>query len=87
MASQDERGKEFAEVFGQFVNTMGGGPDRKIAIEAMMRDHRTLQQGMMRFCIEYIEAMAEQSHDLRNEASVKLAKKIVKIEDRHLPMI
>lgn len=88
MSGRDLSGEEFAKVFSEFSNNMNDSA-KKEAIEKMMRDHRTLQQNMMRFCMEFIEAMSNQQYDLRNEASVKLAKEIMEIDsvDRILPKV
>lgn len=44
----------------------------------MSREHRTLQQGFTRLAVAWILDLAKREHyDLRNEASVTLAKKIV----------
>jgi hypothetical protein len=74
-------GEVFADQFSRFVNNMSSEP-KKAAIAKMLRDHRTLQQGMMRFFMQFVEGMANNQHDLRNEASVELAKAILKIDDR-----
>lgn len=39
--------------------------------------HRTEQQNVMRFCAAFVQAMANNRTDLRNEASVEFAKSIV----------
>jgi dGTP triphosphohydrolase len=86
---QEEKGFEFADLFSQLVNS-SSRKTRDAAIGKMLRDHRTLQQGMMRFVMDYIEGMAEKQHfDLRNEASVKLAKAIMELPSdiRSLPLI
>jgi hypothetical protein len=82
-----QRAKDFVDQFSSFVNDMGR-PEKE-AIELMGREHRTLQQNMTRFCVRWLEHLAKQTeYDLRNEASVQLAKKFVdEIEDRHLPFI
>jgi hypothetical protein len=82
----EKEGKEFANTFSRFVNNMNREP-KKHAIEAMLRDHPTLQQGMMRFFMEFVEGMAEQRGDLRNEGSIALAKEILKIKNRCLPFV
>ena len=53
-------------------------------------DHPTLQQSFMRMVVQFIEKMADKPYyDGRNEASVKLAKKLKPIieENRGLPCI
>lgn len=84
-----EDGERFAEEFSNFCNDMRKGP-KSVALEKMMREHRTIQQNMMRFCLAFIAKMADQNHDFRNEASVKLAKEIMErteYESRALPYI
>jgi len=81
-----------AKVFvDQFVK-FAGGSRRAIpeAVDLCMAEHRTNQQSLMRFCVAFIEAMAEQKTDLRNECSVQLAQKFVQAttaRDRALPYI
>jgi hypothetical protein len=83
--------RETKSLADEIVSISGCGHNaehRESLIDHILRDHRTNQQNVMRFVFAFIEAMAEQQHDLRNEASVSLAKQIIdKIEDRHLPYI
>lgn len=61
-----------------FLNTMGDGEAIKGFVEAMSRQHRTLQQGFTRLVVAWILDLSKREHyDPRNEASVMLAKKIV----------
>ncbi len=71
-----ERGEEFAKQFSSFVNSYSLDAN-EYAVAKMVRDHRTLQQNMMRFVMLFITEMAKNGSDLRNEDSVELAKKIV----------
>lgn len=65
-------------VMSTFLNTMGDGDAIKGFVAAMSREHRTLQQGFTRLVVAWILDLAKREHyDLRNEASVMLAKKIV----------
>jgi hypothetical protein len=86
---EEARGKEFAKAFSDFVNIMSNDQAEQHAIDAMLREHRTLQQSMMGFIMKFIEQMSKQNHDLRNEASVKLAQRImdIPVEDRILPFV
>lgn len=87
--TEREDGEAFAAEFSNFCNTMSGLP-QGIALDLLMRDHRTIQQNMMRFCMAFIARMADQSYDLRNEASVELAKEIMERTDyasRALPKV
>jgi len=82
-------GEEFANAFSNFCNVMAQAP-KAVAIDKMLRDHRSIQQNMMRFCMAFIARMADQSSDLRNEASVKLANEIMENTEyasRALPRI
>lgn len=74
----ETEGEEFAGDFSRFVNSSLSKP-REAAIKAMLNDHRTLQQGMMRFFLDFASAMALSEHDARNEASVLLAQEITLI--------
>jgi hypothetical protein len=83
-----EVGEKFAEEFSKFLNRFGNR-HTKPAIAKMLRDHRSIQQATMRFFMEFVEGMAESGSDLRNQASVDLAKEIMKIDSkkRVLPFI
>jgi len=79
---------EFARAFSQFSN--GGRLHYPDAVALCLRDHPTNQQGMMRFCIAFIEGMAKQRTDARNEAAAAFAKKVIAnidARDRTLPLI
>ena len=84
--------KQFIDSFSKFVNNMNDEPKHE-AIELMTREHRTLQQSMTRFSICWLERLAryqDVEFDLRNEASVRLAKEFVEnipLEERALPFI
>ena len=73
-----------------FLNSMCNTENEVKFIELMSRAHRTLQQSYTRFVMRWIGKMAMTEYfDGRNEASVKLCKKIinaVKDEDS-LPLI
>ncbi len=85
MKDRDEVAAEFAAQFSSFVN--GSSSLSEKVAEAMARDHPTLQQGYMRFFMLFCEKMAAQKWtDLRNEASVKLAKSILPL-NKGLPLI
>jgi hypothetical protein len=83
------RGKQFADTFSKFVNS-SLTPDVDEAVQAMLCDHRTLQQSMMGLFMKFAEEMSKSEHcDMRNQASVKLAKSIMKLDEsvRVLPSI
>ena len=80
---------DFADAFSSFVNC-NSNSRLVTAAKLASQDHRTLQQKMMVFCIAFIENMAINRTDARNEASVDLAKKIMETtteRDRILPYI
>lgn len=69
----------FGESFSVFVNRWSGETDL-LADYLSTQVHRTLQQGIMRFCMAYIREQAkkpENHYDLRNEGTVLLSKFIV----------
>jgi hypothetical protein len=71
--------EEFAKTFSRFVNNFNLDIDG--LVDLLAREHRTLQQGITRFAVAWLERMAEH-HDIgrfdgRNEASVKLGKEFV----------
>lgn len=64
----------------EFVNNYGC--DVKGFANAIMREHRTLQQSMFRLFIKTISEWAKLSelqYDLRNEYTVQSSKKIMKV--------
>lgn len=88
MSQHEQKGEEFAQVVSTFVN--GSSRDaRKFAAKKMARDHRTLQQNTMGLFMMFVEEMANNTSDLRNEASVELAKAIMALPDqtRILPYV
>ena len=65
-----------ANCISDFTNSFSF-PDELIA-KKMANEHCTLQQSFMRLCMEFIKLMSEKNYwDGRNEASVKMAKKIM----------
>jgi len=69
----------FARTFSNFVNRLN--LDIPALIEVLSFEHRTLQQGITRFAVAWLEKMAEAhdngDYDMRNEASVKVGKEFV----------
>lgn len=67
-----ERAIEVSQMFNCF--TMDYAPMCK----ELMLSHRTIQQNIMRFCVEYIKAMANDNTgcDDRNAQAVKVAQMI-----------
>lgn len=85
-AKAEKEVREFAETFSRFANRLGRC--NKGAVKALANDHPTLQQNVMRFFLEFCQEMAQKPYsDARNEASVELAKKIVKLEGQYLPFV
>ena len=75
-----------AEKLVDFVNSYSS--DYESFANYICNEHRTLQQSVMRLFIFTIGKMAEVGTDERNEAAVKLAKKITEIaKDYNLPLI
>ena len=87
MSKENERAQKAANDLLEFVNSYTH--DDKIFANTICTGHRTLQQSVMRLMMATIKRMPEQTgFDERNEASVKLAKKIVEATDRYsLPFI
>ena len=90
---RDLTGEEMAQMFGEFCNAYDTTKTKEMVQAIVQREHRTIQQRIMGFCVALIEAWAadEGGHDGRNEATYKLAKKIVEATgdkyDRHLPLV
>lgn len=84
-----EKDVRIAEKFTGELNCFGF--DYKGVCEAMLREHRTLQQNFTRLCVEWFLTLAnaeEWNFDGRNEASRELAKKLQnELEDAALPFI
>ena len=81
------------QLFNQ-LNMMGNGIEIEEALEEVLREeHRTLQQGFFRHVIVpsikiFAKKQDEGMFDLRNEASVETAKKMMPIiEKAALPFI
>ena len=91
MRVEDEREvREAVQSVSHLVNAYGH-EEADFFIREMGREHRTLQQGFTRLCrawFLYLANLEESHYDLRNEASVELARKIkVTLENNHLPLI
>ena len=73
-----EKAIALVEEFGNFVNSYGH--DTNAFIEAFSRQHRTLQQSMVRVMLATIEHVASDDYhtDGRNEQSKEVAKTIIK---------
>lgn len=79
-------GKDMAEELARFANNYVA--DQTGFVQGLYSEHRTLQQSVMRLFIAWVREMANDfdrnSYDLRNEATVRLAKKIVELGERNL---
>lgn len=90
---RDLTGAELAQMIDEFVNCHDRKGVEEFVEQVTCRTHRTLQQKIMGLFVATIDAWAEDKggHDLRNEATVKLAKKIIAATgdkyDRYLPLI
>ncbi len=90
---RDLTGAEMAEMLDEFCNSSGSDKVAAFVEQVTCRTHRTLQQKIMGVFVACIEAWAkdENGHDARNEATVKLCKKMVAATgdkyDRLLPCI
>ena len=83
---EKNRAERAASDLAAFVNQFGH--DDQAFAEAIAREHKTLQQSLMRLMMRTIEAMSEVVPDDRNAATVELAKDITKIaKGRYLPFI
>lgn len=70
-------GQDLAKEFSDFVNSSPTGTHEEFT-KAVLRDHKTLQQSMIRLCFNLIFAMAEQKYtDDRNIDAVTACKTIV----------
>lgn len=71
--------EEFARAFSRFVNSFSYSSTGLVDI--LSQEHRTLQQGITRFAVAWLEKMAQMhddgDYDLRNESSVKVGKEFV----------
>ncbi len=88
---KDATGKDAAAYIASYLNVIGDGEDIAAFVAAMREEHRTLQQGFTRLVVAWLHDLAKREHfDLRNEASVKLARKLLEGKDEfdtHLPLI
>lgn len=88
-----EKARELVEKVSRFGNVMCGEDRVKFFIEAMHNEHRTLQQsftGLVLAWLKHLAALPENHYDLRNKASVEIARKLVGNLDKfdlHLPLI
>ena len=90
MNEREQAAVELAGKLEDFANSFSDS-ENKIVATHIMRSHRTLQQGVMRLfltmCKDWAANEEADFYDLRNEATVKLAKRIVELDDDYLPNI
>ena len=80
--------RTMALMMADYVN---GNYDKEAFCTAMLDEHRTLQQNFTGLCVKWLETLAKYDRcDLRNEASVELAKLFVERineYERYLPFL
>ena len=91
MRFEDEKEiRDTVRAVSHIVNVYGAA-EAEFFVREMAREHRTLQQGFTRLCrawLLHLASLEEPHYDLRNEASVELARKIrTTLEDNPLPLI
>ena len=89
-----ETGKKLASTVADYVDDC---TRCKYFIDGMNNQHRSLQQSFTRLCVDWIEHLASLNgkgsdfYDLRNEASVKFAKRLTETvtwqDGKYLPHI
>ncbi len=80
---EDETLQKMVQQVAKLVNNMGFDYEKgsEIIAKALIKEHRTLQQNIIRLLAGSIVKYAELSfHDPRNEDAVKWAKKVAEIE-------
>ena len=91
----EKKSEEVIDAIFHSLNTLGSEKETiQSLVDATKRQHRTLQQAFMRFVVALLKDMDERyksgQYDLRNEASVKLAREIVEkvpYERLFLPLV
>lgn len=81
--------QENARTIGKMANSFGFSP-KAIAKYIAQTEHRTIQQSITRFCVEWLRVCASEDYryDGRNEASHEVAKKLLDgHDDIYLPFI
>lgn len=87
-------GAEMAQMLDEFCNGSDKPEQEQFVQQITTRTHRTLQQRIMGLFVKTIEAWAETKenwYDQRNEATIKLARKMIAATgdkyDRGLPLV
>jgi hypothetical protein len=93
---RDLTGEEMAQMLDEFANSCYRDQKQAFVEQITQRTHRTLQQSIMGLFVGVLEVWAENAkspgrYDARNEATVKLAAKMIEATgdkyDRGLPLI
>lgn len=91
---EEQEAQRIARDLTKFLNVMGNDEQRiALIVSELGREHRTLQQKVTALAVGWLEHLAELPegrYDLRNEASVKLARKLLAGTDKYdrgLPLI
>ncbi len=68
---------EFQQMVSDFANAYN--PDTKKFIRLMSADHRTIQQGFTKLCLQWLEHVASEEYrtDGRNIASQQVARELI----------
>ena len=84
------KAEELARDITKFFNSFDDENRFKLLSDNLLNEHRTLQQTTMKFMIHMMKEWAKsERYDGRNEATVKLCKKITEEfkDDLYLPMV
>lgn len=88
----NDEAQKTAEALSEFVNCYGNSV--KDLVVVLSEEHRTLQQGITKFCVAWLEECNRKhkdgNFDLRNEASCQLGKAFVERtepRERAMPFI
>jgi hypothetical protein len=88
--SQNKEIENAVEVLSRLVNNMSFDYDEaaKVAASKFIREHRTLQQSMVRLMAAFIKAVAEANpgSDMRNESAIKWVKEVAE-KDSYFPFV
>lgn len=87
--SYEERMQDNVRAISDAANALARNSCKQFA-EMFAREHRTVQQNFTSLCVAWLEKLAKPDtyYDLRNEASVMLAREFVeKVQNRGLPYI
>lgn len=85
---QESREGKALNALTDALNSLSWNPET--FAQAVLLEHRTLQQSLMRTIVRVIREVANSHYDGRNEASVKLCKELVEsgiLDNNPLPLI